>query len=125
MVPDAARSVKLRCFSYEDRRTILIALLEAMSDCGCWIAEKRALSAWQMEYQFEAKLSVVDELYSELVAAGVEFTREAHLAMTWLCTLRRHEPEEFPSFRTVRVQLEMSFLEECDLEMGMMSTAYA
>jgi hypothetical protein len=125
VVPESVQMVELRCFSYEDRRAVLAALLDAVLGCGCWIAEKRALSTWQMEFRFEAELSVVDDLYTSLVGAGVEFTREAHLAMTWLCTLRRHEPRGFASFRTVSVRLEMSFLEECDLEMGMMPTAYA
>jgi hypothetical protein len=125
MVQEAVHTVELRCFSYEERRGILTALLEAMTACGCWIADKRAISTWQMEFTFEAELSVVDELYSEMVAAGIEFTREAHLAMTWLCTLRRHRAGSSSLFRTVRVRLEMSFLQECEPEMGMMTTGFA
>jgi hypothetical protein len=78
-----------------------------------------------MELCFEVPLSAADELYSGLVAAGVEFTREAHQVMTWLCTLRRHEPKGLCSPRTVCVHMEMSFLEEYGVEMGMLPAGNA
>ncbi len=125
LVPEASQPVELQGFSYEDRRIVLASLLESLQMCGCWVEERQFVSHAQMELRFEMPLSAADELYSEWMAAGVEFTREAHQSMTWLCTMRRHEPKGPRSFRTVSVRMEMSFLEEYAAEMGMMPTGHA
>lgn len=122
LAADALQPVELQGFSYEDRRLVLAAMLESLETCGCWVEERRSVSPSQMELRFEVPLSAADELYSEMVSVGVEFTREAHQAMTWLCTLRRHEPK---SLRTVSVRMDMSFLEEYAMEMGRMPTGHA
>jgi hypothetical protein len=126
MVPSVSQLVELQGHTYEDGRTVSAALLETLKRCGCWLEERKNVSSTRMERMdicFEVRLSAADELYSGLVAAGVEFTREAHQAMTWLCTLRRHEGPR--SLRTVCVRMEMSFLEEYAQEMGMMATGHA
>jgi len=119
-----APAVLLRCYSYEQRRPVLAALLGAMDYCGCWIADKQAMSSTQIEFRFEVQLCVVEELYSELIGAGVEMSRDSHLAMTWLCTRMRHEPHGSSS-GTVHIRMEMSFLEEYAPEPGMMATGHA
>jgi hypothetical protein len=123
MVPAVSQLVELQGYSYEDNGTVAAALLETLKRCGCWAEERLNVAPSRMDICFEVRLSAADEIYSGLVAAGVEFTREAHQAMTWLCTLRRHEGPR--SFRTVCVRMEMSFLEEYAQEMGMMATGHA
>jgi hypothetical protein len=102
----------VRGFSYEDRREILPALTEALAASGCWVHDHKALSLAQMEYYIELPLHSADELYSGLVGCGLELTRDSHLDLTGLCTLRRHNPRPQQVGRVIGVRLEVSFLEE-------------
>jgi hypothetical protein len=101
------------------------AMLEALDQCGCWVESREAVSATQVEMLFTARLTAVDELYSGLIGAGVEMSRDSHLAMTWLCTRRRHQPEGASPFATVGVRLEMNFLEKPEMEMGFVAQGLA
>jgi hypothetical protein len=118
-------TVDLRGFSYDDRRRILTAVLEAMTACGGWVLEQKALSPTQTALRFEIQMRSSVELYSELIAAGVELTRESHMKMTELCTLRGHNPHKARKRRILTVRLELSFLEEDTLEYGAMAIGLA
>jgi hypothetical protein len=106
----------LKSFSYEDRREILPALAEAMTECGCWLRDRKTVSLSQMEYSFEVQLRSAFELYSGLIGCGLELTRASHLELTGLCMLRQHNPRPSELGRVVNVRLEVSFLEDLDME---------
>ena len=110
--PDLA----VRGFSYEDRRAILPALAEVLTASGCSLYDRKAVSFAQMEYHFELPLRSAIELYSGLVGCGLELTRASHLELTGLCTLRRHNPRPQQQGRVIGVRLEVSFLEEIELQ---------
>jgi hypothetical protein len=117
--------IELRGFSYDEQRRIVPALLDAMANCGCWVQEQRALSLTQTELRFEVHVRSAFELYSELIGAGVELTRDSHVRMTGLCTLRGHNPRQARRRRVVSMRLEVSFLEENNFEFGMMAIGLA
>jgi len=121
--PPAANSLALQSFTYQDRRIILPALADAMNHSGCWVLERKALSLTQMGFRFEIQLRSVLELYSALIAAGLELTRGSHLDLTALCTLRKHNPTPADLGRVVDFRLEVSFLEELDLKSVLMPGA--
>jgi hypothetical protein len=112
-----AATVELRGYSHNERGQMLVGLERAMASCGCWILEQRAVSPTQTSMRFEVQLRAVFELYSELVAAGVELTRDSHARLTELCTLRGHR-RDGTRRRVVTVRLEVSFLEEDENEFG-------
>jgi hypothetical protein len=121
----AIQSVQLRCFSYADRHSILTALYDAMSRCGCWIEGRQTTISSSIEFDFELPLCVADELYGELISAGIEMKHESHRALTWLCTLRRHDCETISSFRAISVHMEIDFRDEYDTEAGVMQMGHA
>jgi hypothetical protein len=121
----AIQSVELRCYSYQDRHTILTALFDAMSRCGCWIEGRQTQISSRVEFNFELPLCVADELYAELISAGIEMKFESHRALTWLCTLRRHDRETVNSYRAISVRMEIDFREEYDMEAGVMQMGHA
>ena len=104
--------VELRCHSYEDHRAIVPELLDILASLGCWVLEQRALSSTQTELCFEVQLRTAFELYGGLLAAGLELTRDSHLRMSGLCTLRGHNPRQARRRRVVTIRLELNFLEE-------------
>jgi hypothetical protein len=105
------QNVHLRGFSYADLETVMPALKRALENCGCWVMEEKAPSAMQLDVHFELHLRDAYELYSELISAGVEMTRENHLRMTGLCTLRNHNPRKAIRRRVVNILLQISFLD--------------
>jgi hypothetical protein len=107
-----APPVELRGHSYDDHRRIIPALRETMSNCGAWVLEQRAVSPTQTELRFEIQLRSVFELYSGILAAGVELNRDSHVRMTGLCTVRDHNPRQAKRRRVITIRLELTFLEE-------------
>jgi hypothetical protein len=110
--PGDLYSLDLRCHSYDDHRVIVPALLDTLASLGCWILEQKALSPTLTELSFEVQLRTAFELYGGLLAAGLELTRDSHIRMTGLCTLRGHNPRHAKRRRIVTVRLELNFLEE-------------
>ncbi len=119
------REVRLRCFSYEERFGAMAVMLEALDQCGCWMESREAVSATQVEMLFATRLAAADELYSGLVGTGVEMTQESHRAMTMLCTRWRHQPEDASRFATIRVRLEVNFLQVPEVEIGFVAHGLA
>lgn len=111
-------AVQLRGHSYDDHRKIIPAVLESMAACGCWLTEQRALSATLTELSFEVQLRSVYELYSGLIGAGVELSRDSHTRMTSLCTVRDHNPRQAKRRRVITVRLEVNFLEQHEADAG-------
>jgi len=112
--PDLA----VRGFSYEDRRELLPALAEALTASGCWLHDRKAVSLAQMEYRFEMPLRSAVELYSGLVGCGLELTRNSHMELTGLCTLRRHNSRPQQLGRVIGVRLEVNFVEEIEAHLA-------
>jgi hypothetical protein len=119
--------VELRGHSYDDHRQIVPALLDSVASCGCWVLEQRALSPTSTELRFEVQLRSVFELYSGLIATGLELTPDSHIRMTGLCTVRDHNPHQAKRRRVITMRLELSFLEQIgsslDLGRGPMGLA--
>jgi hypothetical protein len=122
---EQSQPVELRCFTYDDRRVVFAEMVRALDRCGCWREVMQATSPTQVEICFTVMLSAADELYGGLIAAGVEMTREAHQSLTWLCTLRRHQPERLRLYGALDIRLEMNFLIEDVTEGGFISAGLA
>jgi hypothetical protein len=106
--------VHLRGHSFDDHRKIVPALLNSMAGCGCWVTEQRTLSATLTQLSFEVQLRSVYDLYSGILSAGLELTRESHMRMSSLCTVRDHNPRQAKRRRIITVRLDVNFLEQHD-----------
>ncbi len=105
----------LQAFSYHDRQGLLPALTSAFMLCGGWVLERKTTSASTMEFRLEIQLQAILELYSSLVAAGVELTHDAHHTLTGLCTSHQHVDGVAPGTQVLTIRLELSFLEDVTL----------
>lgn len=117
-------TVEVRCFSYEERREVLPALLESVGGCGGWILDRQVLPSGNVEFWFEVQLRAVVDLYVAIVGSGLEFTRAGHRDLTALCTLRKNTA---PSgcHRLISVRLEVSFLDEDEHSMPVVASRAA
>jgi hypothetical protein len=109
-----APDLAVRGYSYEDRKAMLPALAAALAASGCWLHDRKAVSAEQMNYHFELPLHAAEELYSGLVECGLELTRDSHQELLGLCTLGRHHRRQQQPGRVIGVRLEVNFLVEVE-----------
>lgn len=112
--PGAVPPLRLQTFTYDDRRETLAAVGRALDRCGAWVLDRQAISVELTRLRLEMELRSALELYSGLIAAGLELTRGSHLALTELCTLARHRRRGREPFRVVELVLELSFLDEME-----------
>jgi hypothetical protein len=117
--PDHLRAVEvppieLRGLTYDDHKDLVPDLIETMSASGCWLLDRRAISSTHTELHFELQLRSVFELYSGLLASGIDLTRDSHTRMKSLCTVRDHNPHRARRRRILTVRLELIFLAQDD-----------
>ncbi|WP_334269653.1 hypothetical protein [Edaphobacter sp. HDX4] len=108
-------SLDILGFSYDERADVLPGLLVALADCGGWVLDRRALTTNLIELRVEVQLRSILELYSSIVAAGLELTRSSHLALTDLCTCRRNVADATDLGHVLTVKMKINFLEEVSL----------
>ncbi|MGA7157583.1 MAG: hypothetical protein WBY53_12080 [Acidobacteriaceae bacterium] len=102
--------LELRGHTYDDHDEVIPNLIETMNHCGCWLLEQRLLSPTHTELNFELQLRSVFELYSALLATGIQLSRDSHTRMKSLCTVRDHNPHRAKRRRILTVRLELIFL---------------
>jgi hypothetical protein len=107
------QSLDIHGYSYSDRFNILLSLTDSLTESGAWIIDRNTVSASTTELRFEIQLGCVLDLYTALVATGLELTRSAHHAMTdlWTC----YNNLDISSSDVIAVRLEINFLEDISL----------
>ena len=109
------QSLDIQSFSYEERAGILPALTTAFADCGGWVLDRRTLSPSTMEFRIEIQLRAAIDLYASIIASGLELTRAGHLALTEMCTCRKHLNRSADLGQVVAIRIEISFLDDVTL----------
>ena len=110
------QSLDIQGFSYEERHGLLPTLASAFADCGGWILDRKTLSPTTMEFRIEIQLRAVVDLYSSILASGIELTRAGHLGLTHLCTCRKNLSTPADLGQIVGIRMEISFLEDATLQ---------
>ena len=114
-------TLDLQAYSYQDRQGLLPVLTTAFTHCGGWVLERKTTSPTTIEFKIEIQLRGIVELYSSLIASGVELTRSAHGTLTDLCTCRYHVNRTAQPMQVISLRLELSFLEDVTLHSLMMT----
>ena len=109
------QSLDIQAFTYEQRHGLLPLLTTAFSNCGGWMLERKTLSPTHMEFRIEIQLRSILDLYSAIVATGVELNRAGHHSLTGLCNHRRHLSLATELGQIVAIRLELNFLDEMTL----------
>jgi len=109
------QSLDIQGFSYEERHGLLPSLTSAFADCGGWILDRKTLSPTTMEFRLEIQLRAAVDLYSSILASGLELTRAGHLGLTHLCTCRKNLAAPSDLGQVVTIRLEISFIEDATL----------
>jgi hypothetical protein len=123
LIASRTPTIELRGHSYEDHRKIVPLLLEAVKTAGCWVTEQHALSPTLTELYLEVQLRSIFDLYSGILSAGVELSRDSHTCMTALCTVRDHNPRLAKRRRIITLKLALNFLDEGGRQIGRVSAS--
>jgi hypothetical protein len=88
----------------EDPQRVMRFLTGAVLSCGGWVLSRSMAGSDTVEISFEFARAVSLEIYSVLIAAGLELSRDAHMSLTELyqCT-RNLMPAK--AFDVARVRL--------------------
>jgi len=107
------QSLDIHGYSYSDRFNVLLSLTDSLTDSGAWITDRSTVSATATELRFEIQLGCVLDLYTALIATGLELTRAAHHSMTdlWTC----FNNLQGSCSEVIAVRLEINFLEDVTL----------
>jgi hypothetical protein len=106
--------IQLRGRSLDDRQEIVPVLLDTMAGCGCWLLDRRELPPNTTQLNFELQLRSVFELYSGLLACGLDLSRDSHIRMKSLCMVRDHNPHRARRRRILTIRLELVFSTDVD-----------
>jgi len=108
-------ALDIQSFTYENRQRVLLALTAAFGYSGGWVADRRTLSATNVQFGVEIQLRGILDLYAAILATGVELTRSGHETLTELCTRRKHMGITAESGQIIVLRVEVRFLEDATL----------
>ncbi|HWZ52533.1 MAG TPA: hypothetical protein VNW54_13820 [Granulicella sp.] len=111
----------IQSYSYDQRDALLPLLSRTLINCGGWVHDRRSISASSFEIALEIELRAILDLYAGPIASGLELTRSNHLALTDLCTCRKHLLGSSEVRQVVAIRLEIAFLQEQPLHTLLMT----
>ena len=82
-------AMEMRAVSEEEPARLVQTLSGAILGCGGWVLSRGAndLGTVRMEFEFERHTCI--DIYSVLIASGLELSRSAHIRFTELCQCTR------------------------------------
>jgi hypothetical protein len=77
--------LRLTATCADDPQRVMRFLTGAVLTCGGWVLSRSMPGSDTVEMSFEFARAVSLEVYSVLISAGLELSRDAHISMTELC----------------------------------------
>jgi hypothetical protein len=92
--PSIPWAMQLKAVSMEDPSRLVRALTGAILGCGGWVLSRSANDSGLLTILFEFERCACVDVYSVLIAAGLELSPNGHLRFTELCqcTRSQHRP---------------------------------
>lgn len=78
-------ALQLRAISLEDPSRLVQTLTGAILGCGGWVLSRGANDSGAVNLLFEFERQACIEIYSVLIATGIEFSQSGHIRFTELC----------------------------------------
>jgi hypothetical protein len=84
-------AMRLRAVSAEEPSRLVQCLTGAILGCGGWVLSRGANDTGLVNMLFEFERQACVDIYSLLIAAGVELNRNGHISFTELCQCTRSQ----------------------------------
>jgi hypothetical protein len=85
-------AMQMRAVSTEEPSRLVQCLTGAILGCGGWVLSRGANDTGMVNMLFEFERQACVDIYSVLIAAGVELSPNGHLRFTSLCQCTRSQP---------------------------------
>jgi hypothetical protein len=86
-------AMQMRAVSVGDPGRLVQTLTGAILGCGGWVLSRGANDAGAVNLLFEFERQTCMEIYSVLIAVGLDLSRSGHLRFTELCQCTRLGPQ--------------------------------
>jgi hypothetical protein len=87
-------AMEMRAISAEEPSHLVQVLTGAILGCGGWVLSRGANDSGTVNMLFEFERQACIDIYTVLVAAGVELSKSGHICFTELCQCTRSRKKE-------------------------------
>jgi len=87
-------AMQMKAISIEEPSRLVQTLTGAILGCGGWVLSRGANDTGTISMLFEFERQACVDIYSVLIAAGVELSQTGHIRFTELCQCTRSHPRE-------------------------------
>lgn len=87
-------AMQMRAVSMDEPGRLVQTLTGAILGCGGWVLSRGASESGTVSMLFEFERGVCIDIYSILIAAGLELSGSAHMRFTELCQCTRLGPQD-------------------------------
>jgi hypothetical protein len=94
MTMAAPWAMQMRAVSAEEPLQLVQSLTGAILGCGGWVLSRGANDTGAVSMLFEFERQACVEIYSMLIAAGLELSQAGHISFTELCQCTRNHPAD-------------------------------
>lgn len=87
-------AMQLRAISCEEPCHLVQTLTGAILGCGGWVLSRGASDAGTVSMLFEFERQICVDIYTILIAAGLELNQAGHIRLTEFCQCTRNQPAD-------------------------------
>ncbi len=87
-------AMQMKAVSTEDPSRLLQALTGAVLGCGGWVLSRGASDTGRVNMLFEFERQACVEIYTILIASGLELSQSGHIRLTELCQCTRSQQRD-------------------------------
>ncbi len=102
-------AMQLKANSLEEPSRLVQTLTGAILGCGGWVLSRGANNSGTISMLFEFERQACVEIYSVMIAAGLELSQSGHIRFTELCQCTRSQMQDCDT-EIASVELEIQTL---------------
>jgi len=87
-------AMQMKAISIEEPSRLVQTLTGAILGCGGWVLSRGANDAGTVNMLFEFERQACVDIYSVMIAAGLELSQSGHIRFTELCQCTRNHQQE-------------------------------
>ena len=87
-------ALQMKAISIEEPGRLVQTLTGAILGCGGWVLSRGADDTGTVSMMFEFQRQACVDIYSLLIAAGLELSQSGHIRFTELCQCTRSHPKD-------------------------------
>ncbi len=100
-------AMQMRAISAEEPSRLVQSLTGAILGCGGWVLSRGADDAGTVNMLFEFERQACVDIYSILIAAGLDLSQSGHIRFTELCQCTRSQlPERGTEIASIDLEIQ-------------------